>query len=110
MQRSSEALIKTDEAGRVRTPAARRESLLEEFDRSSLSDPKFAALAGINYQTFATWVRKRRAGQNDEKSTLPAKPVVSGPWWEAVAEQAPSGGGLTLQLPGGIRAEVRDER
>jgi len=109
-QSSSEAVIKTDEAGRVRTPAARREGLLEEFDRSGLSGPKFAALAGIKYQTFATWVRKRRAGQSGEEDTLPAKPVVAGPWWEAVVEQAQSGGALILQLPGGIRAEVRDER
>lgn len=110
MQSSSEALIKTDETGRVRTPTARRASLLEEFDRSGLSGPKFAALAGIKYQTFATWVRKRRAGQTGEGATLPAKPVVAGPWWEAVVEQAQSGGGLVLHLPGGIRAEVRDER
>ncbi len=87
MHSSSEALIKTDETGRVRTPAVRRESLLEEFDRSGLSGPKFAALAGIKYQTFATWVRKRRAGQSGEGATLPAKPVVAGPWWEAVVEQ-----------------------
>ena len=71
-QSSSEAVIKTDEAGRVRTPAARREGLLEEFDRSGLSGPKFAALAGIKYQTFATWVRKLRAGQSGEEATLPA--------------------------------------
>jgi len=94
----------------VRTPAARRESLLKDFDRSGLSGPKFPALAGIKYQTFATWVRKRRAGQNGEGSTLPAKPVVAGPWWEAVIEPASSGGGLTSRLAGGVRAEVRDVR
>ena len=29
-------VIKTDEAGRVRTPVARRESLLNEYERSGL--------------------------------------------------------------------------
>src|SRR5271157_4824048 len=109
MQSSSEALIKTDEAGRMRTPAARRESILEEFDRSGLSGPRFAALAGIKYQTFATWVRKRRARQAGG-GTVPAKPVAAGPWWEAVVEQAQPASGLVLHLPGGIRAEVHDER
>ena len=40
------ALLKTDGLGRVRTPVARREGLLEEFERSGLSGAKFAALAG----------------------------------------------------------------
>jgi hypothetical protein len=110
MQKSSGALIKTDEKGRVRTPAARRESLLEEFERSGLSGPKFAALAGIKYQTFAGWVWKRRRRPAGGGSADPAKPVVSGRWLEAVVEQAQPAMGLVLQLPGGIRAEVGDQR
>ena len=49
MVKSEGTVIKTDEVGRVRTPVARRESLLGEFARSGLSGPKFAALAGIKY-------------------------------------------------------------
>jgi hypothetical protein len=56
----SEAIIKTDVLGRVKTPAARREQLLDEFERSGLSGCKFAELAGIKYSTFATWGQKRR--------------------------------------------------
>jgi hypothetical protein len=40
-------LLKTDTRGRVRTPRARQESLLDEFARSGLSGAKFAALAGL---------------------------------------------------------------
>lgn len=109
MQGSGDVLIKTDEAGRVRTPAGRRASLLAEFDRSGLSGPKFAALAGIKYQTFAGWLRKRRQGPGGELAS-PAGPAVSGRWLEAVVEEVPAGGGLMLQLPGGVRVEVGDQK
>jgi len=39
-----EAVIKTDVLGRMKTSAGRRESLLDEFERSGLSGAKFAAL------------------------------------------------------------------
>jgi len=57
---ADETILKTDVLGRVKTPAARREQLLDEFDRSGLNGRKFAELAGIKYQTFATWAQKRR--------------------------------------------------
>jgi hypothetical protein len=60
MIKTEGAIIKTDEACRVRIPAVRREQLLDEFERSGLSGLKFAELASIKYQTFATWVQKRR--------------------------------------------------
>ena len=58
-------ILKTDAMGRVRTPKARREALLGEFERSGVSGQKFAALVGVNYQTFASWVqqwRRQRGG------------------------------------------------
>src|SRR5579859_440876 len=94
MQSSGGAIIKLDGTGRVRTSAARREGLLAEFDRSGLSGPKFAALAGIKYQTFAGWVQKRRRGQAGADAPVPAKPVASGRWLEAVVEQARPATGL----------------
>ena len=30
---------------------------LEEYNRSGLSAKKFAELAGVKYQTFATWLQ-----------------------------------------------------
>jgi hypothetical protein len=53
-------LLKTDALGRVRTPAARRERLLDEFERSGMSGVKFAAFVGVKYQTFATWAQQRK--------------------------------------------------
>jgi hypothetical protein len=101
-------ILKTDSRGRVRTPAQRRENLLEEFDRSGLSGKKFAEVTGLKYQTFATWLQKRRrAGQPSSKAADPVR------WLEAVVEQAQASGGtnppgLVLMLPGGARVEISD--
>jgi hypothetical protein len=102
------AVLKLDEVGRVRTPAARRESLLEEFERSGLSGPKFATLAGIKYQTFAAWVAKRR--RQGVSATAAAKPADPARWLEAVVEPTQTPAALVLQLPCGIRVEVADEK
>jgi len=56
---SQSLILKSDTRGRVLTPAHRRETLLDEFERSGLSGVKFAALSGIKYSTFAN--RRRRA-------------------------------------------------
>ena len=45
-------VLKQDVLGRAKTPKARREQLLDEFERSGLPGLKFAELAGIKYQTF----------------------------------------------------------
>ena len=62
---TDEVVLKQDVLGRVNTPKARREQLLDEFERSGLPGLKFAELAGIKYQTFATWAQKRRRQRGD---------------------------------------------
>jgi hypothetical protein len=108
MQKSDAGILKTDGRGRVQTPAARRESLLDEFERSGLSGPKFAALVGIKYQTFAAWSARRRKLNGHKVPVKPADPVR---WLEAVVDQAqratgPKALSLLLQLPGGARLEL----
>jgi hypothetical protein len=103
-----EEVIKTDVLGRMRTSAARRESVLKEFESSGLSATKFAELAGIKYQTFATWLQKRR-----RQAGASARPGDTVRWLEAVVEQAQSFGGksspaLVVMLPGGARMEISD--
>ena len=97
-------ILKTDATGRVRTPALRRESLLAEFDQSGLSGTKFAELAGIKYQTFASWLQKRR------RAVPPSgQPGDTVRWLEAVVEpNAGDKGPLALELPGGVRVEIKD--
>ena len=44
--------LKIDRRGRVRSTVAQRQAVLAEFERSGLSGPQFARVAGIAYQTF----------------------------------------------------------
>lgn len=66
--------------------AARREALLDEFERSGSSAMRFARLAGLKYSTFANWVQARRRkralvrpsgceGRDDEGSAGGGGPV-----------------------------------
>ena len=107
---ANERLLKTDERGRVRTPPARREALLQEFERSGLSAAKFAALAGIKYPTFAAWLQKRRR-QAGPVANAPTKSEDPVQWLEAVVEQAQldrsQSTTLVLELPGRTRVEIR---
>jgi hypothetical protein len=115
MIKADEAVLKTDKLGRVKTPPARREHLLEEFERSGLSGVKFAELAGIKYQTLATWLKKRRQqrGITVPPGGMPVKRPEPVRWLEAVVEQAQGSGrqnprAVILQLPGGVRLEITD--
>jgi hypothetical protein len=108
MTQGVEEVIKTDVLGRMRTSAARRENLLKEFEGSGMSGKKFAELAGIKYQTFATWLQKRRRQGKSQ-----AKPDDAVRWLEAVVEKAQTSGGksplaLVVELPGGARMEISD--
>ena len=105
-------LLKTDLLGRIKTPAARREQILNEFEQSGTSGVKFAELVGVKYQTFATWVqqRKRRSATSTKGKTSRA-PTAKVRWLEAVVGGASSHGDkeaqtLPVQLPGGARLEL----
>ena len=103
-------IIQTDSRGRLRMSAERRESLLDEFERSGLSGAQFAALMGLKYPTFATWVQRRRhqRGTSAPGEVKPADPVR---WLEAVVEQAQGSAGVAvLHLPGGARLELHDRK
>ena len=83
-------IFKRDAMGRVRLPRARREELLDEYERSGISGMQFAAHVGIKYSTLASWIQKRERRQ-EEKSPIRAE---SGPHsdkgngtWVAVIER-----------------------
>jgi hypothetical protein len=104
MIKADEVVLKTDKLGRVQTSAARREQLLDEFERSGLSGKKFAALVGIRYPTLATWRQKRQRERGTPSSTKRSKRIRL---LEAVIEES-SGDKkpLVLELPGGARMEI----
>ena len=103
-------ILKTDTEGRVHTPPQRRETLLDEFERSGLSGTKFAELTGIKYQTFAAWAARRRKQRG--QVTPPTQAVDSVRWLEAVVgdAQAPAGPSVVMnvRLPNGVWLEVAD--
>jgi ferric-dicitrate binding protein FerR (iron transport regulator) len=108
----SESIIKTDVLGRIKTPAARREQLLDEFERSGLSGCKFAELVGIKYSTFATWGQKRRRARGTYAALkTPAKAAEQVRWLEAVVQEAQDSKtglkeSIVLELRGGGRVEL----
>ena len=115
----AEKLLKIDCRGRVRTPRPEREAILDAFEQSGLPGTKFAELHGLKYQTFATWVQKRRreratadalnrpeAGAKPEAPASPplglAEVVLSGE--HRLLDASRSGDGiLRIELPGGAR-------
>jgi len=106
MIKADEVVLKTDKLGRMQMPAARREQVLDEFERSGLSGKKFAALVGVKYPTLATWAAKRRRERGMPPATKRSKSVR---WLEAVVEQKRGDRSpLVLELPGGARIEIKD--
>ena len=104
----ADEVLKRDALGRVRTPRARREALVEEFERSGVSAKKFAALVGVNDQSFASWVQAWRKARGQRAAA--AGPVRL---WEAVLEggggearQFADAPGLVVEMPGGSRMRI----
>lgn len=102
-------VLKTDKMGRVRSTPAQREAVLAEFDRSGLTGTKFAALAGVNYQTFAAWLCKRRRAGNSPavegaSVAVNAKGRGALQWMEAVVGAGPSA--LVVEWRQGVRIEI----
>jgi hypothetical protein len=107
---SEPEVFKVDRRGRVHVSAARREALLDEWERSGTSAPEFARLVGIKYATLAGWRAKRqRQRALAEPPVLRREPPTPAlQLFEAVVEAPPSEGGtgLVVELPGGGRALV----
>lgn len=104
-----EHVLKQDALGRVWTPRAQREAILDEFERSGLPATKFAAHIGVKYQTLANWVQRRRKAR---LAKAEAGECGTGPvrWVEASVAGTPAAPapGLVIHVPGGARLEVHD--
>jgi hypothetical protein len=114
-------VLKRDALGRVKTDAARRDAILDEFERGGLSGVKFAAVTGIKYATFASWMQRRRRARGACRRKAP--PGKSAPrrgallpalgWVQAEVERRPIAAGpravLRLELPGGAIMEICHE-
>ena len=95
-------IFKRDTRGRVRVPKARREMLLDEWERSGGSAAQFADYVGIKYSTLANWIQKRRKQAGLRASSLKPGALDSnqsdGRWVEAILENNPEPKGLESTL------------
>jgi hypothetical protein len=77
----------------VRVPKARREMLLDEWERSGGSAAQFADYVGIKYSTLASWIQKRRKQAGLTACLLKPGAVDSSQshdhWVEAIMEKNP---------------------
>jgi hypothetical protein len=65
-------ILKRDAVGRVSYRAEQREAILDEFERSGVKGAAFARLTGLQYQTFASWIQRRRHERGDYQMAAPA--------------------------------------
>lgn len=77
--------------------------MLDEFERSGVPGTKFAAMAGVKYQTLASWIPKRR-----RTWMVDAPKAATLSWVEAAVQCAPTSSPLVVQMPCGITLMVCD--
>jgi len=99
----TDQVLKMDAAGRLWTPRAKREELLDELEHSGMAAVKFAAFIGVKYPTLASWVHKRRRRKAGTAAGLPAALR----WVEAAVEA--HGSGLRVELARGARIAIAEE-
>jgi hypothetical protein len=109
------AILSQDAQGRVLVSRERRESLLEEYDRSGMSGVKFARYVGIKYSTLAYWLQSRRRHREREKLLMKAGADTgagrsNGAWIEAVVENGSQPrvpiGALRIYFAGGAYCQI----
>ena len=123
MDDTGTTLLKRDALGRIGYRPEQRGAILDEFERSGLKGAVFARTVGINYQTFANWIQKRRHARGDYGVASRVGRAEAGPdlrWLEAalpqaeVAAPAPvlaeSSAPLAVELRCGTRLLVGDAR
>ena len=96
----TDQVLKVDLAGRVWTPRARREAVLDEFERSGMPAVKFAQFVGVKYQTFASWVQKRRRQRNASAPAAVPPPALR---WVEAAVASPGTAGIGYRMRDGSR-------
>jgi len=102
-------VLPVDTRGRVRVSVQRREALLSQFDKSGMTGKRFAAWAGIKYQTLCGWLqRRRKAGSQQPTATEPKSLQWVEATFEGESRQAPGRGVLVVHLRGGARMEIAD--
>jgi hypothetical protein len=113
-------IFKRDTMGRVRVSRARREALLDEYERSGISGVQFANYVGIKYSTLANWIQKRQGRGRFDKSQVKGSEgaeestKANSLWVEAVIEknsgQRAQEGALRIYFPAGAYCQIGNAR
>ena len=106
-------LVKTDRRGRLCLPRAKREELLDEFERSGLSGAEFARVVGVKYQTFANWRQARARKRHPHASAAQPEPRAAPLQWAEASLlrssqpiAAAGASALVVRLPSGVQVEL----
>jgi len=104
-----DSIVKSDRRGRLRYSKEQKSELVAAYQSSGLSGPRFAEIHGVNYQTLASWLQKRK------KSVVPAALPQPGPISHFLSlipaeidhgNPAAPAGALPTHLRGGIRLDL----
>lgn len=87
---------KRDAAGRRVLPEHEWKRLLDEYERSGLTQKAFAQREGINLHTFVVWLGRRRKAARSQKK--PVQPVR----FQEVALTPGRSAGIEVHLPDGL--------
>ena len=102
MNETHEVILKTDRRGRLRYSQEQKQALLDAFDASGLSGPRFAAHHGVHYQTLVSWLRKRRQAGGEHPAFKSLVPAVIEREQSDTAPTAP----IEIKLPCGMKLIV----
>lgn len=98
----NEVILKADRRGRLRYTKEQKQALVEAYESSGLSGPRFASLHGVNYQTLVSWLKKHRHDDGSHPALSSLVPA------ELEAPTQRVGGALPLEilLPCGVRLAI----
>ena len=105
MTATNGAVLKPDRRGRLRYSPGQRSALVDAYQSSGPSGPRFAAIRGEAYQTLADWLLNRKK---------PAWRGLAGPphsgFLSFVAAELnvppPTGAPMEICLPGGAKPAI----
>ena len=103
MTATNHSILKSDHRGRLRYSEDQKSALVEAYQTSGLSGPRFAALHGVNYQTLASWLQKHKQTTYTAVSRQTPTPFL------LVTTESPSvphTGPMELILPGGAKLAI----
>ena len=105
MTATKDGILKADRRGRLSYSQEQRSAMVDAFQASGLSGPRFAALHGVKYQTLANWLQKRKREAAPKTPGLPGPAFLS--FVPAELQGMPNAGAaMEILLPGGAKLSI----